>query len=104
MGAKFLHNALTSVISQKLLPERRTAIVDVFLISGAGATQDTVTPLCRAIGKVIMLAHCFGLGESITRVLERKDYLGKSKPRIDWSDREERVLGEYRQKHLRHAA
>ena len=88
--AKLLHKTLTSAVSEKALPEQTTAIVDSFLISGAGATQDTVTLIRRAMAKVIMLARCFELDGPITGVLERRDYLDKGKPKIEWDDPEEK--------------
>lgn len=90
VGAKLLHKTLTSAIEEGVLPRETTAIVDSFLISGAGATQDTITLIRRAMAKVIMLARCFELEEPIVRVLERKDYLEKGKPKIDWGDPEEK--------------
>ncbi|MDI7245894.1 MAG: transposase [Bacillota bacterium] len=75
VGASLLHKTLTSAIKEKVLPEETEAIVDSFLISGAGATQDTITLIRRAMARVIMLARCFELEGPIVRVLERKDYL-----------------------------
>lgn len=90
VGAKLLHKTLTSAIKEGVLPKETAAIVDSFLISGAGATQDTITLVRRAMARVIMLARCFELEEPVVRVLERNDYLEKGKRKINWSDREEK--------------
>jgi len=90
VGAKLLHKTLTSAIAEGVLPEQTTVIVDSFLMSGAGATQDTITLIRWAMARVIMLGRCFELEEPFKGVLERKDYLDKGKPKIDWTDREEK--------------
>lgn len=89
VGAKLLRKTLTSAIEADVLPRETTAIVDSFLISGAGATQDTITLIRRAMATVIMFARCFELEEPIARVPERKDYLKKGKPKISQGDPEE---------------
>lgn len=52
VGAKLLDKTSTSTIGEGVLPKETAAIVDSFLISGAGATQDTVALIRRAMARV----------------------------------------------------
>ncbi|NPV79234.1 MAG: hypothetical protein HPY52_03000 [Firmicutes bacterium] len=57
------------------------------MIWGKGAVQDTYTLIRKG---VLRIARCHGMEEELKSVLKRDDYEKSGKPKIDWSDGEEK--------------
>ena len=67
-----------------MLRGRRRRAVDYTILADAVATQDTVTQLVSAIGKVAREVR--GAAEQIALVCRGHDYAERGKPKIDWDD------------------
>jgi len=88
IGWQLLYRTLTQAAGKGLLREDGLHITDSFLVEGAGATQDTITLIRKAIRQVLRFAEPLGIARMLAKRLQRNDYDSQAKPRIDWEDPE----------------
>jgi hypothetical protein len=80
-----INDAVREIVNETgVLRGRRRRAVDSTVLADAVATQDTVTPLVSAIGKVAREVP--GAAGQIAQVCTGHDYSGPGKPKIGWDD------------------
>lgn len=84
-GWQLLQITLRQAAAVGLLDDNATQIIDSFLVEGAGATQDTITLIRKAIRLVLRAAAELALDGALREVLKRHDYDSAKKPKIDWT-------------------
>ncbi|NPV78659.1 MAG: IS1182 family transposase [Firmicutes bacterium] len=90
IGREILNKTLGSAKAAGLFSKENLQVVDSFMIWGKGAVQDTYTLIRKGVLRVLRIARCHGMEEELRGVLKRDDYEKPGKPKIDWSDGEEK--------------